>query len=61
MRSITPLAAQGAQRPRQRLPLAGLRQWQIVKADDGQKILAIPPPLDVYRQLTRGPDAKVAS
>jgi hypothetical protein len=35
--------------------------WQVVKADDGQKILAIPPPLDVYRQLTCGPDAKVAS
>jgi hypothetical protein len=35
--------------------------WQIVKTDDGQKILAIPPQLDVYRQLTRGPDAKVAS
>ena len=34
--------------------------WQVVKTDDGQ-ILAIPPQLDIYRQLARGPDVKDAS
>jgi hypothetical protein len=28
--------------------------WRLVKTDDGQ-ILAIPPQLDLYEQLARGP------
>ena len=35
-------------------------KWQVVKTDDGQ-ILAIPPQLDIYRQLARGPDIEAAS
>jgi hypothetical protein len=29
--------------------------WQLVKTDDGS-ILAVPPLLDLYGQLARGPD-----
>jgi hypothetical protein len=34
--------------------------WQLVKTDDA-KILAIPPQLDIYQQLARGPDLEAAS
>jgi hypothetical protein len=34
--------------------------WQLVKTDDGQ-ILAIPPQLDLYQQLARGPGVKAAA
>jgi hypothetical protein len=34
-------------------------QWQLVKTDDGQ-ILAIPPQLNVYKQLARGAGVEVA-
>jgi hypothetical protein len=34
-------------------------QCQLVKTDDGQ-ILAIPPQLNVYKQLARGPGGEVA-
>jgi hypothetical protein len=29
-------------------------QWQLVRTDDGS-MLAIPPQLDMYQQLARGP------
>jgi len=41
--------------------------WQLVKTDDGngagrrQEILAIPPQLDLYQQLARGPGVKAAA
>ena len=34
--------------------------WQLVKTDDGQ-MLAIPPQLDLYQQLARGPGLKAAA
>ena len=34
--------------------------WQLVKTDDGQ-MLAIPPQLDLYQQLARGPGVKTAA
>jgi hypothetical protein len=34
--------------------------WQLVKTDDGQ-MLAIPPQLDLYQQLVRGPGVKAAA
>jgi Domain of unknown function (DUF222) len=34
--------------------------WQLVKTDDGQ-MLAIPPQLDLYQQLARGPGVKAAA
>jgi hypothetical protein len=35
-------------------------KWQLVKTDEGH-FLAIPPLLDIYRQLARGPDTEAAS
>jgi len=34
--------------------------WQLIKTDDGQ-MLAIPPQLDLYQQLARGPGVKTAA
>jgi hypothetical protein len=34
--------------------------WQLVKTDDGQ-MLAIPPRLDLYQQLARGPGVNAAA
>jgi hypothetical protein len=33
--------------------------WQLVKTDDGQ-MLAVPPQLDIFQQLARGPDHEAA-
>ncbi len=35
-------------------------RWQLVKTDEGQ-MLAIPPQLDLYQQLARGPGVKAAA
>jgi hypothetical protein len=34
-------------------------KWQLVKTDDGE-LVAVPPQLDLFRQLARGPDTEVA-
>jgi hypothetical protein len=34
-------------------------KWQLVKTDDGQ-MLAVPPQMDLFQQLARGPGVSVA-
>jgi hypothetical protein len=34
-------------------------KWQLVKTDDGQ-MLAVPPQMDLFQQLARGPDIEAA-
>jgi len=34
-------------------------KWQLVKTDSGE-ILAVPPQLDIFQQLARGPDIEAA-